>query len=135
MAPFSVLTVTIAVFVTQFGHHKCGTIDTSSPNEFYGGQINCSSTENCTVICDEQDSCTEATIYCPRNYSCGIHCAGRELPYSMEGACQGATVHCPTEGTCTINCGGDYSCEDIVFKVLFPGPLFNRFPEWINTNR
>eukprot|EP01083_Nonionella_stella_P106215 306160_1 len=44
-----------------------------------------------------------------------------------------------TEGNHRPTCGLDYlkteaALNDAV-KVLFPGPLFNRFPEWINTNR
>eukprot|EP01083_Nonionella_stella_P187787 690854_1 len=104
----SALTVTIAVFITQFGHRKCETIDTSSPHQFIDGIINCSSTENCTVICDEDSSCVGTTIYCPQNYACDIICT---VPSSNDdGVCEDATVHCPTEAPCTIHCVSDSSC-------------------------
>eukprot|EP01083_Nonionella_stella_P220963 790018_1 len=115
---FSATTVTIAVFITQFGKHKCEIIDTSTMGQFDGGIINCSSTENCTVICDEVWSCAHANIYCPKNYSCDIHCAAEypHAPVLQQQLCYGATVHCPTHAPCTLNCTGDRSCEDILFN-------------------
>eukprot|EP01083_Nonionella_stella_P220965 790022_1 len=111
----SALTVTIAVFITQFGHRKCETIDTSSPHQFIDGIINCSSTENCTVICDEDSSCVGTTIYCPQNYSCDIHCALEYMSRILEGVCDRSTVHCPTDAPCTINCGEE-SCAETLFN-------------------
>eukprot|EP01083_Nonionella_stella_P128879 390648_1 len=107
----SALNVAIAVFIAQFGNHKCETIHTSTRNEFYGGMINCSSTEACTVICDQDMSCYDATIYCPSNYPCDIHCGTEFSFFSHSGACAQATFHCPTEASCSINCAAN-ACSD-----------------------
>eukprot|EP01083_Nonionella_stella_P109758 320401_1 len=103
------LTVTIAALITQFGHHKCETIDTYVASQFSNSIINCFSTENCTVICDEEDSCTLTNVYCPTNYSCDIHCTG---PTMLSGVCAFTTVHCPTEAPCIIHCDADRACLD-----------------------
>eukprot|EP01083_Nonionella_stella_P019655 54574_1 len=110
----SALNVAIAVFIAQFGNHKCETIHTSTRNEFYGGMINCSSTEACTVICDQDTSCYDATIYCPSNYPCDIHCGTEFSFFSHSGACAQATFHCPTEAPCSINCAAN-ACSDTLF--------------------
>eukprot|EP01083_Nonionella_stella_P078138 213648_1 len=110
------LTVTIAALITQFGHHKCETIDTYVASQFSNSIINCFSTENCTVICDETGSCFNANIYCPKNHSCDIHCTAPFNIFVFQGACQSTAFHCPTEATCTINCGGDFSCAASVFN-------------------
>lgn len=49
-------------------------IDTSTSSQYMDGQINCNSTENCTVQCDTFNGCRNADIFCPDNYSCLIRC-------------------------------------------------------------
>ena len=38
--------------------------------------MNCTDNEPCTLICDEEDSCTNSTINCPKYNQCDISCTG-----------------------------------------------------------
>eukprot|EP01083_Nonionella_stella_P040532 109970_1 len=98
--------------------HICSseTIHTNSSGQYHNKSVRCDSSKNCTVICDESNSCQEADIYCPDNFQCNIQCIGTAYP-AATAVCEHATFHCPDNAQCDIECISPLPEMDIPLEV------------------